>query len=135
MNKKYIFAITVAIISILAVALYSQVPKCSAGDSCNSVNQSENKKSKAEIVQSELSEGTATLIDVREPYEFDAGHVDNARNVALGIIESQNFDEENKDKTIYLYCQSGRRAGIAKTALEKQGYTNVINLGGVSNWE
>jgi len=40
-----------------------------------------------------------------------------------------------KDERIYVYCKAGGRAEQAKTILEENGFTNVINIGGLSDWE
>lgn len=81
-----------------------------------------------------MQNNTALLIDVREPDEFAADHAENAKNIPLGDIEAGKLTKANMTVKIYVYCRSGKRAGVAKTALEKQGYTNVENLGGLSDW-
>lgn len=71
----------------------------------------------------------AYWIDVRTPEEYRAAHADQAVNIPYEQI-SQRIGEvtQDKDAMIYVYCRSGRRAGIALEALQKMGYTNVINL-------
>lgn len=70
-----------------------------------------------------VSEGWK-LIDVREPREYAAGHVDGATNVRLADIHTL---EEGK---YVLYCRSGARSGMAQEALIKTG-TPAINVGGI----
>lgn len=69
-------------------------------------------------------------IDVRSAQEYEAGHAPSAINIPhdeiAGKITSVSAD---KDAPIYLYCRSGTRAGIAKSALEAEGYTHVVNVG------
>ena len=68
-------------------------------------------------------------IDVRTAQEFAGGHVEGAINIPYEEITARIAEvgaEQNAD--IYLYCRSGRRADIAKTALEEMGYTGVVNL-------
>lgn len=71
-------------------------------------------------------------IDVRSPTEFNAGHVDGAHHIPFDQIESGIHGlDVNKDSEIYLYCGAGGRAQVAKESLERRGYTNVINAGGL----
>jgi phage shock protein E len=71
-----------------------------------------------------------TWIDVRTPEEFNQGHVTPALNMQpeeiLAGVGSLNLP---KDAVIYLYCRTGRRAGIALETLAADGYTEVVNLG------
>lgn len=73
-------------------------------------------------------------IDVRTVAEYNQGHKENAVNIPhtqIGWkIESITKD---KDARIHLYCAAGVRAGKAKYTLEKMGYKNVTNEGGLSD--
>lgn len=73
-------------------------------------------------------------IDVRTNEEFASGHVDGAINIPHTEI-AKEISKLTTDKSapIKLYCRSGHRAGLAKTALEELGYTNVENLGGLED--
>ena len=134
MNKKFIISIT-TLIGLFGLAAFWPKSTCDASSgSCESSSQLQTKQPKAEIIQSELQNNTALLIDVREPDEFAADHAENAKNTPLGDIEAGKLTKANMTVKIYVYCRSGKRAGVAKTALEKQGYTNVENLGGLSDW-
>ena len=75
------------------------------------------------------------LIDVREPDEYTADHANSAINIPLGDILNGDFSKIDINKPVYVYCRTGNRAGQAKTALEKAGYKNVTNLGGLSDWQ
>ena len=134
MNKKFIISIT-TLIGLFGLAAFWPKSTCDASSgSCESSSQLQTKQPKAEIIQSELQNNTALLIDVREPDEFAADHAENAKNIPLGDIEAGKLTEATKTVKVYVYCRSGKRAGVAKTALDKQGYTNVENLGGLSDW-
>lgn len=129
MNKKFIISIVVLISLFGLVAFWPKTTCDASGVGCRPSSQSQTKQPKAEIIQSELQNNTALLIDVREPDEFAADHAENAKNIPLGDIEAGKLTKANMTVKIYVYCRSGKRAGVAKTALEKQGYTNVENLG------
>jgi phage shock protein E len=76
--------------------------------------------------------GDITWIDVRTPEEFSQKHVPDALNIPYDQIESGISNLQlDKNQVIYLYCGSGRRAGIAKEALDSLGYNHVINVGGL----
>jgi phage shock protein E len=76
----------------------------------------------------------AVLIDVREPYEFDLAHAENALLIPLGEIAESDLDGAEKNQRIYLYCNSGSRSGTATEMLKSRGYTNVRNIGGLMDW-
>ncbi len=70
-------------------------------------------------------------IDVRTTDEYTGGHVSEAVNIPYTeIAESISALTGDKDASIYVYCRSGRRSGIAKETLEGLGYTQVVNVGG-----
>ncbi|MCP3032992.1 rhodanese-like domain-containing protein [Halobacillus sp. A1] len=76
----------------------------------------------------------AQLIDVREPKEFDGGHILGARNIPLSQMRNRLI-EIRKDKPVYLYCQSGARSTRAALMLNKKGYSNLNQLqGGFKKW-
>lgn len=74
------------------------------------------------------------LIDVRQPQEYNAGHIHGAKLIPLGKIKSGEFSlDRNAD--IVLYCRTGHRSGIAASILDSLGFTNVKHLaGGVTKW-
>ncbi len=86
-------------------------------------------------LSAKIKNGDVQLIDVREPSEYSAGHADGAINVPLSEIQENKLSKISKSKPIYVYCRTGKRATTAKTTLEKAGYKNVTNLGGLSDWQ
>lgn len=79
-----------------------------------------------------VAEG-ATLVDVRTPGEFAAGHIDGAVNIPVQDFSSR-AREIPKDRPVVLYCASGMRSGAAARLLRGAGRTDVHNLGGISRW-
>ncbi|GGK02577.1 rhodanese-like domain-containing protein [Lentibacillus kapialis] len=76
----------------------------------------------------------AQLIDVREPNEFDKGHILGARNIPLTQMK-QRLIELRKDKPVYLYCQGSSRSARAAQLLHKKGYEDINQLkGGFKKW-
>ncbi|WP_018934518.1 MULTISPECIES: rhodanese-like domain-containing protein [Gracilibacillus] len=88
------------------------------------------------LTENEFREGyrKAQLIDVREPKEYDGGHILGARNIPLTQLK-QRLTELRKDKPVYLYCQNGSRSMRAALILDKQGYKDLYQLqGGYKKW-
>ena len=73
------------------------------------------------------------LVDVREPDEYEAGHIRTAINIPVGSIMA-NPPTAQKDALIIVYCKSGKRSARAAGILEGLGYKGVIDFGGVDNW-
>lgn len=74
-----------------------------------------------------------TVIDVREPWEFNAGHLDNAINMPLSNIIAAPEKLENFPKPIIVYCRSGYRSGHAQSILKSSGIQQVYNGGSFYN--
>lgn len=77
----------------------------------------------------------AVVIDVRSTEEYAGPHVERATNIPIDQLATRLGDVEkltggDKAKPIVVYCASGNRASKAKTQLEANGYTNVVNGGG-----
>lgn len=72
----------------------------------------------------------ALVVDVRNPGEFNSGHVPNAINIPLGELSAQAPKQlRDKNQVLLLHCLSGARSGMAKQQLKNLGYANVYNLG------
>lgn len=74
-----------------------------------------------------------TVIDVRETYEYEAGHAPTAVNIPLSEFV-ERVAEVPREETVYLICESGGRSGQATDWLDGQGYDVVNVLGGTSAW-
>ncbi len=82
----------------------------------------------------ELSNDGATLIDVREQWEWDAGHAPQATHIPLGEL-SEHVDELPEGEAILIICHSGGRSLTVATALAEAGFQAVNVLGGMIAWE
>ena len=77
----------------------------------------------------ELVENNAFIVDVREPKEFEAGHLLNAVNIPLSQLR-ERMNEIPKDKPVYVHCRSSQRSYNALCALKGKGYKNIVNIMG-----
>lgn len=78
--------------------------------------------------------GEIHWIDVRTAEEYGAGHVAGAANIPYEeIVDRIGEVTSDKEATIYLYCRSGRRSGIALENLQEAGYRNAVNIGGLDD--
>jgi rhodanese-related sulfurtransferase len=75
-----------------------------------------------------LREGDAQLVDVREPYEHEAGRIAGSRHIELEHLpgEAASLDRE---QPILFYCRSGSRSALAADAFAAAGF-DARNLGG-----
>ena len=69
------------------------------------------------------------LLDVREEYEYQGGHIKGAVNLPLREILGKK-DSLPKDKDIYVYCRSGHRSADAVNFLKSLGFEKVHNIEG-----
>lgn len=85
------------------------------------------------------------LVDVREPYEFERGHIPNAILIPRGTLEGA-ADPNNehrieslytaRHRTVVVYCETGARSALAADTLQQLGFDDVYNLaGGIKLWE
>jgi rhodanese-related sulfurtransferase len=83
-----------------------------------------------------INQQNALVLDVREAADYEKGHMLNARNIALGELESRAAEiEKYKAKPVIVACDDGNRSGRAATALRKQGFEQVFTLsGGIGAW-
>ena len=83
----------------------------------------------------EIMVNDVVILDVRTQAEFDEGHIPNAILLPDSEISQKAEDVlPDKDKTILVYCRSGRRSALASEALIEMGYTKVYDFGGVIDW-
>ena len=77
----------------------------------------------------------ALVLDVRDPAEYDAGHILGAKNQPLARLESGEAAKK-KSQPLIVYCDGGARSQKAAALLRKQGYEKVVNLsGGLGAWQ
>ncbi len=90
-----------------------------------SVHQLKTKAAKKEV----------TVVDVREPHEWQGGVIDGAERVFLGELE-EKADALPKGKPFAVICSAGNRSSIGASVLEGKGFTEICNvLGGMTAWQ
>jgi rhodanese-related sulfurtransferase len=74
------------------------------------------------------------FLDVREPDEWNSGHIPNTTLIPLGELQSR-LNELPKDKEIVVVCRSGNRSQQGRDILLANGFTSVTSMaGGVRGW-
>ncbi|HSG02419.1 MAG TPA: rhodanese-like domain-containing protein [Marinobacterium sp.] len=78
------------------------------------------------------------VIDVREPDEYQQGHLSGAINIPRGMLEFRMGSTpalEARDQAIVLYCKTSGRSALAAAALQEMGYVDVVSVtGGFDAW-
>ncbi len=80
-----------------------------------------------------LQQSEPLIVDVREPFEFEMGHAEGARNIPLGQIPGHIDEFRTVDKPIIFYCRSGMRSGQAVAFLGGLGVHDIYNGGGLED--
>jgi rhodanese-related sulfurtransferase len=80
-----------------------------------------------------LADGSAQVIDVREPHEWDAGHIDGLRHVPMGDLREQAPTIDRETPVIFS-CRSGGRSTMAAQAFRAAGYRAFSLDGGLLRW-
>ncbi len=84
----------------------------------------------------QVKKGEALLLDVRRQEEWDEGHASGAKLFPTErILVGGEVPDAPKDATIYVYCRSGGRAGRVRAELERKGFIDAHNLGGLLDWQ
>ncbi|MDH3806865.1 MAG: rhodanese-like domain-containing protein [Gammaproteobacteria bacterium] len=108
-------------------------------------------KAKATITECSVTEAhehlgsNALWIDIREPAEFQRGHIPGALYLPRGLLEfnlhklvdtaRSDPNTPHEEQTIILYCGTGGRSALAAKTAEDLGYKNVISMdGGIVAW-
>ena len=89
-----------------------------------------------EAVKMMKDEKNYIILDVRRPDEYAEGHIPGAINVPNEEIGTTEIAElPDKSQMILVYCRSGRRSKEASEKLVKLGYTNIVEFGGIQDYE
>lgn len=88
------------------------------------------------LIEENLANPDFIILDIRTPKEFDAGHIDGARNIDF---YAQSFATEfrslDREKTYLIYCRSGNRSKQLMGAVEKMRFKKVFHMrSGLVDW-
>jgi hydroxyacylglutathione hydrolase len=77
------------------------------------------------------------VLDVREPAEFESGHIEGARHLYVGHLDARFTELDlDRDLPVVVTCSIGNRAGLAVSSLQRHGFRDVRNLlGGMTSWK
>lgn len=115
------------VVLIIAIALFLLARHFLAGPSVSAAEAARR-----------VGEGTAILVDVREPAEWSGGVAAPAKLLSLGDLRGERKTwgpvlDAGRDKEFILYCASGARSGMAASILRKEGF-RAVNAGGFGSW-
>ena len=82
-----------------------------------------------------LKDGTARLIDVREPWEFATARIDGSVEMPMGDVPSRAHRELDPDERLVVVCHHGMRSMNVTVWLRNQGFEQAQSLrGGIDAW-
>ncbi len=81
-----------------------------------------------------LQKENLNLIDVRENYEYNYGHVEGAKNIPTNEMVANFSRYLKQNEKYYIICQSGGRSAAVCQYLSARGYQVINILGGTSSW-
>ena len=81
------------------------------------------------------TEDNYIILDVRTKEEYQEKHIPGAVNLPNETISTADIPElPVKEQLILVYCRSGNRSKQAAKKLAALGYTNIIEIGGINDW-
>ena len=81
----------------------------------------------------ELAAAGATFVDVREPYEREAGYIEGTRHIELERLAS-SAEQIDRDRPVVFHCRLGLRSAMAASAFRAAGYDAYTLTGGIQAW-
>ena len=125
MSRRFLALAVLALVAVFAIAA------CDSGESSDAAGAYTVKADEAvEMIES----GERTVIDVRTPAEFDAGHVVGALNIDVnGPDFSDRIAELDADEPYLVYCRSGNRSATAASQMEDAGFKDIADAGGLAD--
>jgi rhodanese-related sulfurtransferase len=88
-----------------------------------------------EVLAMQERNAEVVYLDVREPNEWNLGHLPNAIHIPRGNLESNIEARVDRDQTVVIYCARGNRSALAADTLQQMGYTDVASMAeGFGGW-
>jgi rhodanese-related sulfurtransferase len=85
------------------------------------------------VAEWQREDPTLQLIDVRESYEREAGHIPDTRHIELSDL-SEQAGTLDRERPVVLYCRLGSRSTMAAQALRGAGFEAYTMVGGLARW-
>jgi hydroxyacylglutathione hydrolase/adenylyltransferase/sulfurtransferase len=99
----------------------------------NVFSQSDLEISAEQVAQWLEQDSEVQLIDVRESYEHEAGHIAQARHIELERLASQ-ADSIDREHRVVFQCRIGARSAMAAQAFRAAGFEAYSMEGGLTAW-
>ena len=100
----------------------------------NFFGRKQNSKPLMEALAEVKADPAIRLVDVRSRQEFASGHIPGAVNLPVDELQKAPTVLEDKAATVYLYCASGSRSGMAAGMLGRMRYDKCTNIGGIISY-
>lgn len=104
------------------------MPNKSGADLIAEAKQRIREVSPREAVAERKAAGETVFLDVREPNEWNLGHVPGAVHIPRGQLESQVERRIPREARVLIYCAAGNRSALAADTMQQMGYTNVASV-------
>lgn len=127
---------TIPFTLILSIFAFSACQTASTEKASNApdVSQTDVKQISVEQAKLDLDAKDAQFIDVRAEAEYAGGHAPKALNFPLDALK-KDLTKLDKDKPVYLICQTGRRSQKGAEILQSAGFKEIYNIeGGTNAW-
>ncbi len=122
------------IFSLFAFPACQTAPIGKVSNTPANVSSNEIKQTTVEQAKTAVDGKDVQFIDVRTPAEYAGGHAPKAANFPLDALE-KDLSRLDKNKPVYVICQTGKRSQKGSEILQKAGFTDVYNIGGgTSAW-
>ena len=134
---KNLIAIIVILVILVAIGIFLKNRNSSTEDNKVSVKEANIQYVSMNDIEKIMNENENYIIlDVRTIEEYNDGHIPGAICIPNETIDENVVNKlPNKEQLILIYCRSGNRSKQAAEKLQKLGYTNLIEFGGIIDWE
>lgn len=132
---KRLTAILPATVIIMLAALIFTGCGSSADDKTAGDKKTYRQVSPEEAAAMMEEESDYIILDVRTQEEYETAHIPGAICIPNETIGTEDIPElPDKEQLILVYCRSGNRSKQASEKLVNQGYTNIVEFGGINSW-
>lgn len=132
--KRFTRILLPAVIALTAVLIFTGCGS-SADDKTAGDKKTYRQVSPEEAAAMMEEETDYIILDVRTQEEYETAHIPGAICIPNETIGTGDIPKlPDKDQLILVYCRSGNRSKQASEKLAKQGYTNIVEFGGINSW-